>query len=217
MEPLSFVLGIVSSVLSGVITDLVTGQSKAARKTEIEKQVALELLKHSKAQGSVSPLLLSQAMKELEILVAEDPDLTMNDDLISLSERIGRFRRTKSINKQLTERLQNLDSVVRRRREQLGLLGQQDKLPTRQEPSLVSPEARQQLSATQQALPPPNWEIASPNTVAHPHQQLEPPAHWKIADKAQPKELEVAPEWDAEIKAMRDRVRRRRATTQEKD
>lgn len=125
MEPLTFVLGIASTILSNVISDLITGKSKTARKVEIEKQVAVTLLHQSKQENQDLRIILHDVMREIEILSKRDPDLRVREDRIELRTPIKKsilpFSRERLIQNELTSRLDTLGHIIAQRREELGL------------------------------------------------------------------------------------------------
>lgn len=131
MDPLSIIVAVASAVVAGVITDLISGKSKTARRDEIERQVALELQKRAdeydfdKTKHTLDELakLKQQILDEVDILSARHSDLRVSSDTIELrhSPKTPLFGREAAVNKELTSRLSELDTIVKQRRLALGL------------------------------------------------------------------------------------------------
>lgn len=123
MELFTFILGVAGTVLSNVITDLVTGRSKAARRAEIERQVEAILSERTPRKAPELKVESGRVMSEIDSLARLDPDLRVNEDRIELAEQIqpGIARPEQQINIELAQRLERLNETVRARRVQLGL------------------------------------------------------------------------------------------------
>lgn len=72
-------------------------------------------------------MLVREVMEEIEILSGRDPDLKISGDIIQLAKPVKRPilpLQDRNINKQLQERLQRLDDIIAKRREEKGLPAQ---------------------------------------------------------------------------------------------
>lgn len=192
-EPLTFILGLASSVLANVISDLVMGKTKAARKKEIEQHIAAILLTESRHQSQDLSALLHRVMDEVELLSVRDPDLAITPDAISLAKPLKPpvFHKEKFVNRQLAKRLTNLNEAVRERRRLLGLPTDESEVLSTQPPQGVEP-------------PPAPPQGEGQGQPAQPQHEGDIPAGWKRT-AAQEASL-----WAQELRDMKDRIQKRR-------
>lgn len=190
MDPLSIVLGIAGTVVSNVLTELITGKAKAARRAEIERSVAIALAEQKRELGAHAAEIRQQTLDEVALLIERSPDLTYRDDDIILSRPLrGRVIRGKDyVNTELRKRLENLQDIILSRRQQLGLpITREDALQAREEWIPVTDQPQNSLpQATQESNDArPEWTQTNDHAAAGP--------------------------WSAELLRMQDRIRRRRA------
>ncbi|MFB2892240.1 hypothetical protein ACE1CI_04765 [Aerosakkonemataceae cyanobacterium BLCC-F50] len=119
---LSLIFDIAKTVLIKVISDLIGDKIKEVRKTEIRKEVAAAILEEkSTVKYQDVKTLVRQVMEEIEILSGRDEDLKVSGDFIQLAKPVKKpilpFQ-DRDINKQLQERLQRLDDIIAKRREE---------------------------------------------------------------------------------------------------
>lgn len=199
-DPITFTLGIAGSVLTNVLTDLITGESKIAQKSAIEKEVSNQLIEHLQDQAEADALkreveqlkaFKRKIMDEVEILAGRDPTLQVSPDAIQLREPLKKPFFTKKDNffqQELSVRLNELDQVIAQRRKELGLMTEEEG-----EPSKTSVEKEGELSK------------ASPEDK---EKQLESSSlKWKSADSSK----NEIPRWKREFLEMNNRIRHRRS------
>jgi hypothetical protein len=190
MDPLSVILGIASTVVGNVLSELITGKTKAARRAEIERAVAIALAEQQRALGTQAAALRQQTLDEVSLLVERSPDLAFRGDDVVLTYPLrARAIRGKSyVNAELHKTLENLQQIVATRRKQLGLpttAEDADQTPVEWVPVTDEPPDR--------ALP--RSEDADDHTNSWVQVNSDP-----------------APgPWSAELLRMQDRIRRRRA------
>lgn len=185
MEPISLALTAAASIVSSIITELISGNMKRARRQEIEAQVAIAITRQPGSQETIENRY-SRALDEVNLLIQRHPHLAVHDGDVRLSRPALRAPAlTKSSrNKLLIRELIQLDSIISSRREELQASMEHIAQPA---PS-SAPEARQ--------------EVVEAPTVN------EAPA----SDEAQVSARE-APKpgaWSREMDRMRDQIRRRR-------
>lgn len=120
---MTFILGVASTVLSNVITDLVTGRSRAARRAEVEHQVEAVLAKRAPQKTRELKAQSDRVMSEIDSLARLNPDLKVDEDRIELAEEVkaGSAHPETLINIELARKLERLNETVLARRKQLGL------------------------------------------------------------------------------------------------
>lgn len=195
-EPVTFILGVASSVLTKVLTDLITGQIKSARKTEIQKEISDQLIKHfqekdkadiERLKNEVQELscLKRKIMDEVEILAGRDPSLLLNPDEIKLKAPISKplfnINRENFVKQELSRRLSELEQVIAKRREEF---------------SLEEHAATENTETVKMQVEAPVEVERGKDTIV-----------WKKVDS----NSHSLSKWEKEIIAMEDRIRRRRA------
>lgn len=193
-EPVTFILGVASSVLTKVLTDLITGQIKSARKTEIQKEISDQLIKHfqekdkadiERLKNEVQELscLKRKIMDEVEILAGRDPSLLLNPDEIKLKAPISKFLFNKEnfVKQELSRRLSELEQVIAKRREEFSL----EEHAATENTEIVKMQMEDSVEIER-----------GKDTIV-----------WKKVDSNR----HPVSKWEKEIIAMEDRIRRRRA------
>ncbi len=198
MDPMSVILGIASSVLSNIISDLVMGKTKAAQRAEVEQRVVARLLNEARRENINIKAELDLVMEEIFLLSQKSPDLKLSkDEAISLVEpiRAHRVRRKAQLNEVLLARLENLEAITKQRRRELGLYA---------------------LSNSGEWETPGNKDLDQrvPNQAAAPL-PAEALSDWEfslVPDEVVESSSESASSanWENEMNALRDRIRRRR-------
>lgn len=132
MDPITFILGIASTVLSSVIVDLVTGKKKAARQDEINKDIADQVLNSFKHQsGGLKPQDLDRirriVLEEVLVLATQNPNFVISEGEIALKTPLKKpllpIRHEEHIQQALQAQLNQLNEVVKQRRQAYGLTG----------------------------------------------------------------------------------------------
>lgn len=183
MEPLTFILGVANSVLSTVIQELITGQRKAARKTEIEKEVSNQLMKRFETvEQELKNLqeLKRKIMDEIELLAERDPTLQLSPNEIQLKKPINKPLSGDTDNfmkREVSSGLNELHKLIAQRQEELRLITKPDDSEP-SETSLNKPIGQEEASIV--------WK-----PVSHLSREI--------------------PRWEREIIEMEDRIRRRRS------
>jgi len=123
MEPLTLILGLANTVLGNILSDFITGKSRTARRSEIEREVALILNQKYRERLDVRHVV-QEVMREVDILSRRDPDLIVSGDKIELKQPLRRpiapvDRET--VQHELNDRLERLDRIIAERRAELGL------------------------------------------------------------------------------------------------
>ena len=130
VEPLTFILGLASTVMGNILSDFITGKSHMARRVEIERLVSMELLNQSQRNNLDVKKVLQDVMREIELLSRRNPDLRVRDDRIELTKPVNipsvAFDRQKLIQGELGNRLERLNHIIAERRAELGLLNSSD-------------------------------------------------------------------------------------------
>jgi len=122
-EITTVIVGLATSVLKDIIVNLVNGKSKAARRQEIETEVAKQLLHHGYSQREEElRRLRATVVQEIEVLARRNSELVVLTGSIELkaatgSRQIARWRSTEALHLQL----EKMDQIVAVRRAELGL------------------------------------------------------------------------------------------------
>ena len=193
MEPLSIVLGIAGTVVSNLLTELITGKSKAARQAEVERAVAIALADQQRQLGEHAAAIRQQTLDEVALLIDRSPDLQYRGDDVILTRPLrGRAIRGEGyVNAELRKRLENMQEVIFSRRKQLGL-------PITTEDAVHMPEEWVPVADSQ---PTPKSQLA--------HRSTNTGSEWVETD--QTSDRQPTGPWSAELLRMQDRIRRRRA------
>jgi hypothetical protein len=196
---MSVILGIASSVLSNIISDLVMGKTKAAQRAEVEQRVVARLLNEARQENINIKAELDLVMEEIFLLSKKSPDLKLHtNEAISLAEpiRARRVGRKAQLNEILLARLGNLETITKQRRRELGLyaLSNSGEWET---PDNKDLDQRVPVSIVGAPLPAEalsDWELSLvPNETVESSSESASLANW-----------------ENEMNALRDRIRRRR-------
>jgi hypothetical protein len=126
MEPVSFILGVASSVLSKIIADLVGGKFKAASKKEIEMEATLILLQEMGEENRNLKIFLLKVMKEIHTLSVRNPDLRATYDYIELRTPVRQLEAGSSdgtSQNPLLLKLHRMNTIIEERRKEIGSEG----------------------------------------------------------------------------------------------
>lgn len=121
MGLIEFVLGIASSVLTNVITDLVTGQKKAAQMEEIRREVARQLEMQARFKKEQEAQIQQLVIEEIDRLVEHNSDLKIAENQIKLKKRIEipLLSPKRNVEEELKAQLDQLNAAVLARRQEL--------------------------------------------------------------------------------------------------
>ena len=120
MGAIAYALGVASTVVANVLTELITGRAKRARQEEIERHVALALSRE-RADNAVLRNELARVMAEVSLLVTRHPHLsTKGTDVVLSDTRLPKvlFPSARR-NALLIAELKTLDDIVAARRREL--------------------------------------------------------------------------------------------------
>ena len=125
VEPVSaFILTTAAGVLSGVLTDMIRGGRRATLQRELEGEISRRVLQNRGLTSAEVSEIIRRVLDEVRLLALKNPDLKTSDDRIELAKPVRPglpFRRDERIEKELTNRLLQLQEAVAERRRELGL------------------------------------------------------------------------------------------------
>ncbi|MBD2545053.1 MULTISPECIES: hypothetical protein [Planktothricoides] len=152
MDPLaaSFIFNTASAALSGIIVNMVNGQTTAVNKEELKREVTrivtVEVKKHQlNRQEQELQAMIAEILTEIKILAARDKDIKLTNETIELKPLSGPS--LPFLKDPKDARLERLHKIIAQRRQELRL-----------------PESNDI---------PDGWKPVDPNK--YPHKQPEPP------------------------------------------
>ncbi|HEY2092204.1 MAG TPA: hypothetical protein VGJ81_09960 [Thermoanaerobaculia bacterium] len=121
MEPITYLLGIASTVVANLLAELISGQAKRARQEEIERHVAVALAREARHSSDNARGEAARVMAEVSLLIARHPHLSLKGTDVVLAKAaspgfVSTARRRSAI---LIEELRQLDDIVTARRAEL--------------------------------------------------------------------------------------------------
>jgi hypothetical protein len=198
VEPISaFIVSTAAGVLSSILADLIKGGRRAALQREIEGEVSRRVLQNRGLSAAEVSEIVRRVTDEIKLLALKDPTLRAEDDRIELAKPVRTglpFHREQRVEKELENRLRQLQETVAARRRELGL-------PATVQELELEPASKEELCKV------PNEPDANEQQEKNSSSsELIVSLDWEAPQTEAPGSLR----WKEEIDNTRDRVRRRR-------